>query len=947
MLMLDAFLNPGYLAAGIALVSVPILIHLINRLRFKRLRWAAMEFLLKSQKRNRRRLIIEQLLLLALRCLLVLLTALLVLRFVGLSLADFRSQETIHLVLLDDSPSMADRWKEGGMERTSFGVAKEEVLQNSLVKTLAQSSAAEKLLILPLSRLAAEADYQPPLFQKLNDAVNEKKVQEFLDSLQPSYVHVSLAAGVQRARQLFANYPGARHVLHLVSDFRRVDWSDGPEAETLHKTLQQLVQDKVLLRAVDVAHPYRARGQSGVPLSHDNVALVDLRANTRVVGKGMPVTFTVEVANYGAREETVHVVIYDDATGKEMPQIDFNPPMPLRVPPDKSVTATFELRLYPDIPAGQRFALQRLSARLESAQRGPLESDGLMLDNVRYAAVEVRNKVPVLILDGQGPAGRKEEGDSFFIEKALQAVPGGSYEVVYGDQLVGGKEAVLALEQADLSPYPTIFLLNIPKLNEAQRQRLESFVAQGGGVAFFLGPRVQASYYNRELYRNGQGLFPVPLAETYFPPPSEPPRDTPFTGDFQLRVRYDRYGETADALHQVPIFGSIFPEMKQLEFLKDLPIRRYFPAPRSAWKAEPGRVFELAALPNEQPVTNYQSAILALLERLPRNDPRYQAYAPGLERHSQELRQIVAPGSELKAYHLAEALQRLLQDRGRKDDPRRYPNLTELWNRSDDPKLLSLRQDIEALRDQLLYGDPFIVAQRFGKGQVVAVLSTAGKEWNDWGGGCGASVIYQPFIWEMQNWLSRQTEESALLVGMPVTLEVSLARLKAEGNERVQMVRTYYKPQPNQPALEIREAPTFGVAKQGVLVFTYPHTLEPGFYLAQLVLQGQPATAPPLAAWGQTFNIDARHEGKLRRIAEEEFQQAVGSSELHLEPPPQGVVPELVQRQNDLSESAWFFLLFLAVLVTEQALAVHLSFHLRGEGQLPLPAVSGPSRAAA
>ncbi len=59
------FLNPGYLAAGAALVSAPIIIHLINRMRFKRLRWAAMEFLLKSQKRNRRRLIIEQLILLS------------------------------------------------------------------------------------------------------------------------------------------------------------------------------------------------------------------------------------------------------------------------------------------------------------------------------------------------------------------------------------------------------------------------------------------------------------------------------------------------------------------------------------------------------------------------------------------------------------------------------------------------------------------------------------------------------------------------------------------------------------------------------------------------------------------------------------------------------------------------------------------------------------------
>ena len=70
--MYQLFLNPYTMVAGAALVSSPIIIHLINRLRYRRVKWAAMEFLLKSQKRNRRRLIIEQLILLLLRILLVL-----------------------------------------------------------------------------------------------------------------------------------------------------------------------------------------------------------------------------------------------------------------------------------------------------------------------------------------------------------------------------------------------------------------------------------------------------------------------------------------------------------------------------------------------------------------------------------------------------------------------------------------------------------------------------------------------------------------------------------------------------------------------------------------------------------------------------------------------------------------------------------------------------------
>ena len=709
--------------------------------------------------------------------------------------------------------------------------------------------------------------------------------------------------------------------------------------------------NKIKIRPTDTAHPYRVKGQGGVVLSHDNVALIALRANTRVIGKGMPVTLTATVANYGTRDESVNVVVYDDDTGKEMAQVDFNPSMPLRVRPDTTVSASFELRLFPEIRPGQKFHAQRISARLESAQRGPLEGDGLQVDNVRYAAVEIRDKVPILVIDGQGPKGRLDNGDSFFIKKAIDSVPGGTYEVVFGDEIAGAPAR--ALERPDLLQYPTLFLLNVRELTPAQRKGLEHYVAEGGGAAFFLGPDVVADYYNKDLYRGGQGVFPVPLRTTFFPPSSEPPRETPFTGDYQLRVRTDLFGNSPDSLKDVPIFGAIFPETKALDFLKDLPIRRYFPVPRGEWKAEPGRVFELATLPNEQPVTAYTQAVVALLDRLPvkKKDEEYKAYWPGLNRHIQEIRQIVAPGSELKAYKLAEALERLLSDQGKKDakgkDDPNYPNLTAFWAWGANPKIDSLRKDVESLKTQVLFGDPFVVAQRFGKGRVVAVMSTAGKEWNDWGGGSGASGVYQPFIWEMQNWLSSQAAAADLTVGTPVKLEVDANRLRAEGKTRVQVVRTFYKAQAGQKALEVKEPPTFGVEGEGLLTFAYPRTFEPGFYESRLFTQDDARESQPLAAWGHTFNIDARREGKLRRVSEEDFHRALGTSDVNIDPPPQGVVEGLVNRQSDWSESPWFFLLFLAVLVAEQALAVHLSFHLRaGEGQLPAQAAQPTAKVA-
>src|ERR1700732_4775228 len=123
---MELFLNPWYMVAGGALVSSPIIIHLINRMRFKRLRWAAMEFLLKSQKRNRRRLIIEQLILLLLRILMVLLVALLVARWIfG---GDSAATGTAYVVVLDDTLSMQDRWVDDKGEHSGWSVAREQIM---------------------------------------------------------------------------------------------------------------------------------------------------------------------------------------------------------------------------------------------------------------------------------------------------------------------------------------------------------------------------------------------------------------------------------------------------------------------------------------------------------------------------------------------------------------------------------------------------------------------------------------------------------------------------------------------------------------------------------------------------------------------------------------------------------------------------------------------------
>jgi len=68
------FLNPLMLFGTLA-ISIPILIHLLNKRKFDHVQWAAMRFLQVSIEQNQRRLQIEDLLLLLLRCAMIALLA--------------------------------------------------------------------------------------------------------------------------------------------------------------------------------------------------------------------------------------------------------------------------------------------------------------------------------------------------------------------------------------------------------------------------------------------------------------------------------------------------------------------------------------------------------------------------------------------------------------------------------------------------------------------------------------------------------------------------------------------------------------------------------------------------------------------------------------------------------------------------------------------------------
>jgi hypothetical protein len=124
--------------------------------------------------------------------------------------------------------------------------------------------------------------------------------------------------------------------------------------------------------------------------------------------------------------------------------------------------------------------------------------------------------LPVLLDDGQAPGqGVFPSRGADFLQVAL--APARDKARLVLARLVPLEELTTALGQ-DVGPETNtkprvVILCDVPRLAENQRLALSQFVAAGGGLLVTHGPRSDATWYNRELYRGGQGPLPTLLDE--------------------------------------------------------------------------------------------------------------------------------------------------------------------------------------------------------------------------------------------------------------------------------------------------------------------------------------------------------------------------------------------------------------------------------------------------
>ncbi len=485
-------LHPLLMGAGALLVSAPIIIHLLNKRRFRIVEWAAMDFLIEAEQRNRRRIQLEEWLLLALRCLLVLLVGLLVARpFLPSSIARglFEAARYERIVLLDDSPSMS-----ATVSGTSaFQAAKTQLVD--FVKELADRDAGDSLTLILTSR---------PNWPLLNDrpinAQTMAAVVADIEALQPSDLRCRWERTCSETHaSLQRNADKLNRVVYLVADLRRSDWI-GDETQSAERTSGSKATasptDATKPDAIFDAVRVLSRESAGCFVvdvgseSTANLSIVEIAAEDKLLLAGTSTRFNVTVRNHGP--QTLRDVPIKFVAGGAVP-----------------LTANCE-----SIPAGGTASVPfsyAFPSHDADAPSEPIEvraelttsaaTDALAADNVGYFAARVRAAIPVLVVDGD-PSTEFGKSESFFLQRAL--TPPGTLASGIDAEVVSDSE----FELKSLTPYQVVFLCNAYRLSAPRAASLKAWVAAGGGLVVFPSGQIDEQAYDETLFAKGAGLLP-------------------------------------------------------------------------------------------------------------------------------------------------------------------------------------------------------------------------------------------------------------------------------------------------------------------------------------------------------------------------------------------------------------------------------------------------------
>lgn len=446
------FIN-AIMVAGVAALAVPLVIHLFHRSRPKHIYWGAMHLLEEALLENKRRLNLENLLLLLIRCLIPTLLALSMARPVFTRFAELLGSGNSSIaIVLDDSYSM------GAVNagRSAFDSARESI--SALLDTGGGGSEANVVLAGSTPELLRDKSTYDALLL-VRELAEVKAVHG------PGDWNKALESGFQELGKM------TQPVRDLVwiSDFQKRDFADG--AGTALNRLNALREDAEIKPRV-VLFPV---GET-VP---DNVAVMSLDYSSLLQGVGQPFTVRATVKNFGDKEwPALRVFFRVDGEEREVGEIRLAPREERQV-------------LFTHVFAKAGSHVIEVFA----------DADSLRADNSRRASIPVWEQLSVLLVNGE-PSDQPLKGETDYLKMALEPLVGGT-------NLIRAKEvSAFQFNPGDLTGHQVLVLANVINLNEARLGAVKEFVRTGGGLLIFPGNRIQAAWYN-DVLAVREGIAPL------------------------------------------------------------------------------------------------------------------------------------------------------------------------------------------------------------------------------------------------------------------------------------------------------------------------------------------------------------------------------------------------------------------------------------------------------
>ena len=397
----------------------------------------------------------------------------------------------------------------------------------------------QKFTLIRFSRAAAAAvqsdvetavDRLADLNAEIVDARFDQLLEERRRQLEVTQLAVGPREALELVNQLLRETPDETNVVYLLSDFRENQWSRPAE---LRRALRETEQFSEAIHLVRCSRQRQA-----------NLAVAELNVGDETRAAGVPFFVQVSVRNFGT-EAARRVPVRVRATS-------FDPEVAASAEPGTLPGKSEEppALLLEEVPPGETVVRR---VQLFFAQPGPhivealLPEDAVAADNHRWCVVDLPAGEPVLIVDGS-----LNQRHAYFLAAAFQ--PGQRAKSGVRPDI----QPVSALRDTppdSLAAYRAIYLLDVDRLDDRARENLEAYVQAGGGLAVFAGEHVDLSHYTQQLYREGQGFFPLPLrradqlpVETFDNTPDFRVESHPvfriFTGDqsrFLSLVTIDRY----------------------------------------------------------------------------------------------------------------------------------------------------------------------------------------------------------------------------------------------------------------------------------------------------------------------------------------------------------------------------------------------------------------------